>query len=221
MSDALVAVAGEGLRLLPERLAYWETRRMLLVADAHIGKAATFRAGGIPVPRGTTREGLDRLDVAILRTGATRVVFLGDLLHAREGRDPETLRALSEWRAAHATLEVILVRGNHDRGAGDPPVEAGIQCVDAPVMDGPFVLAHYPAPHSEGYVLAGHLHPGALLAGPARQWERLPCFWVGSQVMVLPAFGDFTGLANIEPARDDRVYVVGEGQVIYANRRIG
>ena len=89
--DSCVAIAGEHLHLLAERAVYWERTSTLLVADPHFGKAAAFRAGGVPVPRGTTTENLRRLDRAIARTNARRVIFLGDFLHAREGRAPETL----------------------------------------------------------------------------------------------------------------------------------
>ena len=212
--DCLAAVAGESLLLMPERAAYWERVRTLLVADPHWGKAATFRASAIPVPRGTTSEGLARLDRALARTGAHRLVFLGDYLHARDGRAPETLRALADWRAANRELDVVLVRGNHDRHAGDPPVEAGVRCVDAPLLDGPFVLAHHPRASVEGYVLAGHLHPGAPLVGRGRMRERLPCFWFRRDVGVLPAFGDFTGLADVTPEGGDRVYVVADTEVV-------
>ena len=212
--DTIVEVHGEELVLLPERAALWRARSTLLVADPHFGKAATFRAAGIPVPSGTTRDGLARLDAMLARTGARRVVFLGDYLHARAGRAPDTLAALARWAAANAGLEVVLVRGNHDRHAGDPPVEARVRCVDAPLVEAPFVLAHHPADSAEGYVIAGHLHPGVSLVGRGRQHERLPCFWLRERYAVLPAFGDFTGLAIVDPAPGDRVYAVGDGQVI-------
>ena len=217
--DCVTEVAGERLTLMPERVAYWERTRTLFVADPHWGKAATFRASAIPVPRGTTTEGLARLDRAITRTAAQRVVFLGDYLHARDGRAPETLRALAEWRAANRGLEVLLVRGNHDRRAGDPPVEAGVHCVDAPLRDGPFVLAHHPGASAEGYVLAGHLHPAAQLVGRGRMRERLPCFWFGRACGVLPAFGDFTGLADVTAEPGDRVYAVAGGEVVEVGGR--
>ncbi|HZI41588.1 MAG TPA: ligase-associated DNA damage response endonuclease PdeM, partial [Gemmatimonadaceae bacterium] len=139
-----INVAGEEVLLLPDRALYWPKRRTLLVADVHVGKAATFRASGIFVPRGTTTGTLTRLDEAIAASGAARLVFLGDLLHAREGRSPETLRVVREWRASHASLDVVLVRGNHDRSAGDPPEALGIACVDAPMIEPPFALLHHP-----------------------------------------------------------------------------
>jgi DNA ligase-associated metallophosphoesterase len=209
-----VVIAGERLVLLPERAAFWQRASTLLVADAHWGKAAAFRAGGIAVPGGTTAGGLARLSAALERTGARRLVFLGDLLHARTGRAPATLATARAWRERHAATEMLLVRGNHDRGAGDPPPELGIACVDPPLVEPPFVLAHHPEPSPEGYVLAGHLHPGVRLAGAGRQRERLPCFWLGAGVGVLPAFGDFTGLAEVRPAPGDRVLVVAGDEVV-------
>jgi uncharacterized protein len=216
-----IEVAGEGLLLLPSGAAYWERTRTLLVADAHIGKAAAFRAHAIPVPRGTTTGTLDRLSTAIDATRAGRVVFLGDLLHAREGRDAHTLRQLAAWRQAWQDVEVILVRGNHDRGAGDPPPESGIACVTAPLREGPFVLAHHPRLDDDGYVLAGHLHPAAVMLGHGRQRECLPCFWVRPRVMVLPAFGDFTGVSEITATEEDRVYLLAGDLVIDARPGAG
>jgi len=214
VSDVSVEVAGERLVLLAERAALWERASTLLVADAHWGKAAAFRAGGIAVPGGTTAGGLARLTAALERTGARRLVFLGDLLHARTGRAPATLATVRAWRERHARVEMLLVRGNHDRGAGDPPPELGIECVDPPLAEAPFVLAHHPEPAAGGYVLAGHLHPGVRLAGAGRQRERLPCFWFGAGVGVLPAAGDFTGLAEVRPAPGDRVFVVAGSEVV-------
>lgn len=212
-------VRGEPLVLLPERAALLPEEGTLLVADAHWGKAATFRSLGVPVPRGTTGGGLARLDAALRRTGAQRIVFLGDFLHARRGRAPGTLDTLRRWREANPSLDLLLVRGNHDRGAGDPPDELEIRCVDPPHPHGPWVFAHHPVPDPGGYVLAGHLHPGVRLRGGGRMRARLPCFWMGEEVAVLPAFGEFTGLAEIEPTPDDRIFVVAEGEVVEVGKR--
>lgn len=207
-------IAGEVLTLLPERAAYWRRTRTLLVADPHWGKAASFRAGVIPVPRGTTTGGLDRLAAIVSQSGATRIVFLGDFLHAREGRAPETTRALATWRQAHSALELVLVPGNHDRRAGLPDASLGMTCLDAPMLVHPFVLAHHPASSDLGYTLAGHLHPGVSLRGRGRLRERFPCFWFGRDYGVLPAFGEFTGLAGVRPEAGDRVMAIAGSQVL-------
>jgi uncharacterized protein len=216
--EAVVDVAGAWLRLLPERAAYWEAGATLLIADPHFGKAATFRASGLAVPGGTTAGALGRLDTALTRTGARRLVVLGDFFHARAGRVRATLAALAAWRAGHAALEIVLVRGNHDLHAGAPPPELAIRTVDAPLAEPPFALCHHPQPVEGSYALAGHLHPAAVLRGVGRQRERLPCFWFGERVGVLPAFGEFTGMAEIVPARGDRVFVVAEGAVVGVGR---
>ena len=212
--DATATVAGEQLLLLGERAVYWERMRTLFVADPHFGKAAAFRAAGVLVPRGTTGETLSRLDAALYRTRAERIVFLGDFLHAREGRAPETLGAINDWRSRWAQVEMTLVRGNHDKRAGDPPRELRVRCENAPLIEKPFVFAHRPVRSDDGYVLSGHVHPGARLSGPGRQHSRLPCFWFGREIAVFPAFGEFTGLAVIDAAPGDQVWVVADGEVI-------
>lgn len=214
MTDARITIRGEELSLLPERAAFWHRDKALLVADPHWGKAATFRAEGIPVPSGTTREAIDRLSSLIARTRAERVIFLGDLLHAKAGRSQSMFTALREWRGALSNIDVVLVRGNHDRRAGDPPPELGITCVDAPFPAPPFVFAHHPTRSDDGYVIAGHVHPAVRLSGPARQSARLPCFLVTDDLAILPAFGDFTGLADIEASANDRVYAIVDDSVI-------
>jgi DNA ligase-associated metallophosphoesterase len=212
--DGVTEVAGEKLILLAERAAFWERRATLLVADPHFGKAATFRAAGIPVPRGTTTGSLVRLDSALERTRARRIVFLGDFLHAREGREAETTRVVAEWRRRYGDVEMLLVRGNHDARAGDPDAEIDIPCVDGPVVESPFVFTHKPAVSDAGYVICGHVHPSARLTGPGRERVRLPCFWFGERTAVLPAFGEFTGVADIEAQPGVDVWVVVDQSVV-------
>jgi uncharacterized protein len=215
VTDARIRLAGEEVLLLPERALFWPRAGALVAADLHWGKAATFRAAGIPVPAGTTSDDLARLDAALDRTCARRLLVLGDLFHARAGRVAAgTLAELRRWRGLHPELEVLLVRGNHDRHAGDPPEDLRINCVNAPAFVPPFILRHEPSAAAEGYTLAGHVHPGLVLAGPALQRERLPCFLLSERMAVLPAFGGFTGLATIDPRPGDRAFVVAEADVI-------
>jgi metallophosphoesterase superfamily enzyme len=44
--------------------------------------------------------------------------------------------------------------------------------------------------------------------------RRAPCFWFTSTRGVLPAFGTFTGCAMIRPGRGDRVFAVGDQQIL-------
>jgi uncharacterized protein len=212
--DARFAPAGEPLVLLPERAAFRPATGELLVADPHFGKAAAFRAQGLAVPGGTTADALARLGVALRRTGARRLVFLGDFFHARAGRAPGTIAAIARWRDEHAGIAVMLVRGNHDAHAGDPPAALGIEACDGPCPAPPYAYAHHPVPSAAGYVLAGHLHPAVMLRGVGRQRQRLPCFHFGPRCGVLPAFGAFTGSAEVVVREGDAVFAVAGSEVM-------
>lgn len=206
--------AGERLVLLPERAVYWPRAGTLFVADLHAGKEDAFRAAAVPVPGDPTGDDLKRLGSVLDATGAERLIVLGDFWHARAGRTPAVLDAVAGWRNERKQLAVELVRGNHDRSAGDPPAEWDVTCRDEPAAAGPFALCHHPGPSDAGYVLAGHLHPAVTLRGAGRQRLRLACFWFGARVGVLPAFGRFTGSADVTPAAGDGVYVLADGEVI-------
>ena len=207
-----ISVAGEALMLLPEKAAYLAERQWLLIADAHLGKAVSFRRQGVPVPQGSTADNLAALSALIARLDVRRIVFLGDLLHSAHAHSAATQAALAQWRDRHRDLDLTLVRGNHDDHAGDPPAALGFEVVDEPLRVGPWALCHHPNAQADGYVLAGHLHPCVSLQGRARERLRLPCFWFGDQVGVLPAFGEFTGMHAIEALPRDRVYALtGDG----------
>lgn len=207
-------VVGEKLVLLPERAVYWPAKKALFVADFHLGKAASFRKLGIPLPTGTTGENVARLDRAIEATGAREVVFLGDFLHSAEGRAPRTFATFAEWRAQRKSVALTIVRGNHDKKAGDPPGEWGARCIEAGEALGPFILNHEPGASRSGYALAGHIHPAVRLSAAGEASLRLPCFWFGSRYGVLPAFGAFTGNAEVRPRRGDQVFVIAEQEVL-------
>lgn len=209
----VVELAGCEVWLLAERALWWPAERCLMVADVHFGKAAAFRRLGQPVPQGTTTDNLRRLDALLARLDCRELVFLGDFLHARQGRAPGTLAALAAWRARHPALQMTLVRGNHDRHAGDPPADLNIQVVAEPLLRSPFSLQHEPDPAPGYHVLAGHLHPACRLRGRGRQSLRLPCFVVGEQFSLLPAFGSFTGAMEMRPQPGQRLFVIGDGGI--------
>jgi DNA ligase-associated metallophosphoesterase len=203
---ACVSVAGEVLALLPQRAAWHEATGTLLVADVHLGKGASFRALGVPVPPGSTEATLERLGALVDETGASRLVVLGDLLHGPAARGGSTAEALHRWREARPGVECLLVRGNHDGRAGDPPAGCRFDVVDGPLVLGGLRLCHEPSEFDEGYALGGHLHPAWRLRGRADSL-RLPCFWFRPRWGVLPAFGEFTGARTIDRGPGDRVYV--------------
>ncbi len=214
MSGVTVQVAGETLLLLPEKAIYWPRERMLIIADIHFGKAAAFRALGVPVPRGTTSENLAGLDALVATHGVRQVAFLGDFLHARAAHASSTQLAMLAWRQRHPDLALMLVRGNHDVHAGDPAAALRITLVDEPHAIGPFAFCHHPGVDAPGYGLAGHVHPVYVLA-TRFDALRLPCFVVGEQGLILPSFGAFTGGHAVRPGPGDHIYVTS-GDAVHA-----
>ncbi len=216
MSSVAVRVAGETVLLLPEKALYWPQENMLVIADIHFGKAAAFRALGVPVPRGTTTENLLGLDALVDAHGARHIVFLGDFLHARAAHASATQQAMLAWRERRRDLRLTLVRGNHDRHAGDPSSLLGIELVDEPHALGPFAFCHHPDLDTPGYALAGHIHPVYVLA-TRFDALRLPCFVVGQDRMILPSFGAFTGGHALRPEPGDSIYVTS-GDAVHCVR---
>lgn len=212
--SATLQIAGDALALLPERAAWWEAAETLLVADVHLGKAATFRAAAVPVSDESSAADLRRLSVVLERTNVRRLVVLGDLVHARAGLSPAVVEAVTRWRETHAAVEMLLVRGNHDDAAGVVPASWGFDECDGPLVEPPFVLRHTPEADERGYVLAGHLHPNVRLRGPGRETLVLPCFLAEPAFLVLPAFAAFTGSVCVRPGRAARVFVPADGEVI-------
>ncbi|MFK8052092.1 MAG: ligase-associated DNA damage response endonuclease PdeM [Woeseiaceae bacterium] len=215
-----IEVRGELLQLSEERALFWPARSTLMVADWHLGKAAVFSRRGLAIPEGDLAYDLQRLDALLALFRPSRLVVLGDLMHAPPVPADRWPARLSAWLAEHPALTVEIVAGNHDRV--DPvllPDGLSTRLVWHPdvLFMPPFVLAHEPTSNKHGYVIAGHIHPTRVLSGGADR-VRSPAFWWRRDYAVLPAFGSFTGGHNIRPARDDRVFVTGPGAVIEVSK---
>ncbi|MGR3887851.1 ligase-associated DNA damage response endonuclease PdeM [Pseudomonas sp. 1152_12] len=208
-----VTLEGEELWLMAEKAMYWPSRRCLLIADVHFGKACAYRSLGQPVPQGTTTENLQRLDRLLSALPCEQLIFLGDFLHGPGSHASSTLSALRGWRERNRGLSMTLIRGNHDKRAGDPPADLRIAVVAEPLLMGPFALQHEPQAHPSHHVLAGHVHPVYRLRGKGRQSLRLPCFQLGLRISLLPAFGAFTGGYAVEQDDGQQVFVIGDQDV--------
>ncbi len=162
-------VAGERLVLLPERAAWWPAAKVLFVADFHLGKAASFRSAGIPMPAGTTTENLERLDRALAGRPAAHLVILGDFLHSVAARAERTLERFAQWRAGAPGPRRDAGARQSRRPRRRSAARSGrMRCVDPGERLGPFALVHDPAPVAGAYALAGP-HPSGGAALGARR----------------------------------------------------
>jgi metallophosphoesterase superfamily enzyme len=62
--------------------------------------------------------------------------------------------------------------------------------------------------------IVGHIHPGVLVKTKGRQSYRLPCFYHQGQCLILPAFGQLTGLHILKKTADTSIYPVLLDEVI-------
>ncbi|MDZ7683106.1 MAG: metallophosphoesterase [Fodinibius sp.] len=102
-SDAtMFNLHGQRLWLLPEKAIYWQKRKIMLVADLHIGKSGHFRKHGIAVPDQVAQSNLDKLDTILDKRSPEHLVILGDLFHSDINSE---WQRFIEWRKAHRQLE--------------------------------------------------------------------------------------------------------------------
>ncbi|HYV91792.1 MAG TPA: ligase-associated DNA damage response endonuclease PdeM [Chitinophagales bacterium] len=206
-----VKIREEELTLLPERVIFWKRKNALLISDLHLGKSGHFRKAGIALPSSIHHDDIDRLSRIISEFPVQKLFLLGDLFHSTHNREWNHFLA---WRKNFPSLEIHLIKGNHDILDAQLIHEAEIilhlEQFEAP----PFLFVHnnYDK-HSTAYILCGHIHPAIHFTGRAKQSATLPCFWFGKNSGVLPAFGNFTGNAIISPSEGDLVFFIVEGKV--------
>jgi DNA ligase-associated metallophosphoesterase len=204
-------IRGEKIILLPAKAAFVPRFQTLLIADFHAGKGAHFRNQGIPAPAFLNHLNLTNFNRLLKSHQPQQVIFLGDLFHSVYNTEWESFGKLIR---AYPHIKFILVKGNHDILADCVYSQLRMEVVPD-LMLGPFHLTHYPANGMDDiYNLAGHIHPGIVLKGQARQSLRMPCFYFSENAGILPAFGTFTGLGLIKPQKNDRVYVITRSSVI-------
>lgn len=199
------------IRLLPEGAAFLIPGATLVIADVHLGKSATFRARGLPIPEGDTERDLTRIRNLVHETHARHIIIAGDLFHAPAGVTAELSKLLACFTASLG-IPLTLVCGNHDAKLKHLPADL----TALPHYDhGSIRVIHDPQDASPAHLnIAGHWHPVARIRDGKRTSLRLPCFLYRERTLILPSFGSFTGGAIIQPEDGDRIFIPLRGQVI-------
>lgn len=209
--------------LLPGRAALLPASRTLLLSDLHLGKAATFRRAGIPVPEGSAQKDLSRLTALVARHAVQRLLVLGDLFHTRSGCTDTVRHEFAAARARMAGVECVLVLGNHDRPLGKFPDSLGIDAVVPAIDEPPFHFVHEPsaavdAGRRDLFTIGGHLHPTVSIRSPSGDRLADRCFVAEASVLVLPAFGSFTGGHRVTPTDGMRIWIARDDGVVEVTR---
>jgi len=182
--------AGHNFEPLSSGALYWRARETLLVADLHFEKMASFARRGQMLPPYDTAMTLTRLETDLRRTGATRLIALGDSFHRPEAATWLTPSDRMRLDAITEAVDCLWLSGNHDPA----PHAIGGTCLPEIEMEG-LHFTHEPKKGRTGLV-AGHLHPAARLVMEGRS-TRKPCFVHDNRLLILPAYGSSTGALNI------------------------
>ncbi len=191
--------SGHTFTLTNRRALYWKQENTLILSDLHVGKAAHFRKHGIPMSNLIHQHDLSCLESLIIHFNPTRIIFVGDLLHAAENSE---VKELKKFLRTHALIEFILVRGNHDRLDEGLLTEMGIDKVCTNFSLGEVQFIHHSTKFGEAPQISGHLHPGVAVRLPPDQWRSFPAYVVSNNDLILPAFSHFTGT-------DVKVHIAG------------
>jgi hypothetical protein len=165
--------------LTPERAAVHLASRTAVIADVHLGYDAARRAAGEAVPDRGWRGVRRRLESLLARHEVERIVVAGDLVESV--RCVDEARQLGSWLASRG-VNFWLVPGNHDRGL--PPIP-GLAVAQGPIRVGRWLVVHEASPGPRVPTVSGHVHPVVRGAD-----GRSPCFLVGPQHILVPAFSD-------------------------------
>ena len=208
----IIDCKGEQLILSNERAIYWPAKKMLIISDLHIGKSAHFRKSGIQVPDLVNQTDLQRLTALISEFNPDTLIVTGDMFHNNINSDAN---AFMHWRQRFTNLKVILIKGNHDKLKNEDYEALGIELHQKELLLWPFRFIHdKPVEADEYYNITGHIHPGVIIYGKAKQQLKFPCFYFGKHCAIMPAFSVFTGLKIIDAEQGDCFYAITPAKVV-------
>ena len=211
-----VDVRGESFVLSPRRALVWPARRLLAVADLHLGKAETFQKSGLWLPSAAQANDLDQLRELVRLHDVESVVFLGDLVHSALGLTPDVIDLFATWLGEFPG-QVTVTLGNHDQAIARRWPTAWSKANITDKLDvGDFKFQHIPPPDVPSppgkFTWAGHVHPMVVLRSHNERL-RLPGFAIKKESGILPAFSSLAGGFTLRPMPAQRLYAVGSSQV--------
>jgi len=216
---ANITIRNQQLALLPQKALFWIEKKYLILSDLHLGKTGHFRKSGIAAPGKANLKNIERLSSLVNDIQPKKILFLGDLFHSSANRE---WFQFEEWRKTFPELSILLITGNHDQLHSSFYQSADIEVIDRLELEN-FLFVHDASDlqkSSDTTIISGHIHPGVKLKGKGKQKLRLPCYSISDHQIILPAFGEFTGLHIIQPDENRKIFLIVENSVIDLNRRI-
>ncbi|TLP76957.1 ligase-associated DNA damage response endonuclease PdeM [Maribacter sp. ACAM166] len=198
-----IQLHGQSFQMHFSGALFWIEKSLLLISDVHLGKVSHFRKYGAAVPQAAVQKNFEMMDTSVDFFKPKTIVFMGDLFHSSLNNE---WVLFEEW-VRSKSVEIILVRGNHDIISPLKYEGLGVKVIQELILDS-FLLTHHPEERDGLFNFSGHIHPAIRLSGLGRQSVRFPCFYKTDNQMILPAFGNFTGSHTLEPCTGCEVFAV-------------
>ncbi len=183
--------------LTPDRAAVHLPTRTAVAADLHLGYAEARQRDGDAVPAMPVATALAPLRRTFEAHRVRQLVIAGDLFEA--GPSQTIVEELLAWLKDAAVELAAIVPGNHD---GDVKKLSRLPVhPDGFDLDG-WRVVHGDGARPTGRVVQGHEHP-------VLRWGNgltAPCYLVGRDHLVLPAFSPDAAGANVLSGTDWSAY---------------
>lgn len=198
-----------GIFITKDYALWLEEKDCIVIADLHLGFEGVLYEEGFAMPRFQKTEMLKRLRGILRKYKPLKLIINGDLKH-------EFSRNLhQEWKEVNEVLDFLeekvelhVTRGNHDNYLKTILSKRGLPLKRRIRWKGlAFAHGHEDLDWKDLLVI-GHEHPSVKLSDEIGASIKVPCFLVGKNVIVLPAFSplaygtDVTQLYPISPPLD-------------------
>jgi len=189
---------------ITKHFALWlEERECIVIADLHLGFEGTLFEEGFAMPRFQKNEMLKRLRKIIRKYSPKKIIINGDLKHEFSKNLPQEWNEVTDvLDYLEGEVEIQLTRGNHDNYLKTILSKRELALPKKVKWKG-ITFAHG---HEEltwkDLLVIGHEHPSAKLCDEIGASIKVPCFLVGKNIIVLPAFSPLaygTDVTNMDP----------------------
>lgn len=171
------------------RALFCEPRKILALADLHLGYPWAHRYHGQLLPVQTTDRWAERLLSLCDTYQPEKIILGGDVVH--HAVPVPALRDEFQMLATFTSrCELLLLLGNHDRHLPELSVPCGLKTsYSFHAQDTLFCHGDsLPLPSSARLTIIGHEHPAISLGDGVATSAKFPCFLLATNLIVLPAF---------------------------------
>jgi putative SbcD/Mre11-related phosphoesterase len=175
---------------LTKHYALWlENKECIVIADLHLGFEGVLFEEGFAMPRFQKDEMLKRLGKIIRKYKPRKIIINGDLKHEFSKNLPQ------EWNEVRDVLDYLenkvelrFTRGNHDNYLKTILSKRNLELPKKLTWKNVTFAHGHEDLDWKNLLIIGHEHPSVRLTDKIGASIKVPCYLVGENIIVLPAF---------------------------------